>query len=379
MLAIGSPAHAAANYDTAAKHAILIDYNTGAVMFEKNADERMPPASMAKMMTAHLLFNELEKGSLKLTDTTKVSKDAWKKWNERPGASMMWVSPGEEVSVEDLIRGIVIQSGNDACTVVAEMLAGSEEHFADWMNDEAKRIGMTNTHFMNASGWPHQDEYTTARDLATLAAYTIKDSPQYYHYYSEKSFTYGKSLDGKPITQGNRNPLLYGTEGADGLKTGHTEEAGYGLTGSAIRDGRRIIVVVAGLDSVSARAKESAALLEWGFRNFQDYKLLSQGEKIENAVVWLGDKPTIGLLVPKDLTVTMSRSARRNMKVTLEYSSPIPAPIKKGQEVAQLTVEAPDYDTQHIPLISSDDVGELGFTGRIGAALNYLVMGRSAM
>jgi len=379
VLAIGAPAHAAANYDTAAKHAILIDYNTGAVMFEKNADERMPPASMAKMMTAHLLFNELEKGSLKLTDTTKVSKDAWKKWNERPGASMMWVSPGEEVSVEDLIRGIVIQSGNDACTVVAEMLAGSEEHFADWMNDEAKRIGMTNTHFMNASGWPHEDEYTTARDLATLAAYTIKDSPQYYHYYSEKSFTYGKSLDGKPITQGNRNPLLYGTEGADGLKTGHTEEAGYGLTGSAIRDGRRIIVVVAGLDSVSARAKESAALLEWGFRNFQDYKLLSQGEKIENAVVWLGDKPTIGLLVPKDLTVTMSRSARRNMKVTLEYSSPIPAPIKKGQEVAQLTVEAPDYDTQHIPLISSDDVGELGFTGRIGAALNYLVMGRSAM
>jgi D-alanyl-D-alanine carboxypeptidase (penicillin-binding protein 5/6) len=378
-LAMGSPAQAAENFDTAAHHAILLDFNTGTVMFEKNADEKMPPASMAKMMTAHLLFNELKKGDIKLTDTTKVSEDAWKKWNERQGASMMWVSAGEEVSIEDLIRGIVIQSGNDACTVVAEMLAGSEDHFADWMNDEAKRIGMTNTHFTNASGWPDPDEYTTARDLATLAAYTIRDTPQYYHYYSEKSFTYGKSLDGKPITQGNRNPLLYGTEGADGLKTGHTEQAGYGLTGSAIRDGRRLIVVVAGLDSVAARGKESAALLEWGFRNFKDYKLLAQGQKIENAVVWLGDKPTIQLLVPKDLTVTMSRSARRNMKVTLEYNSPIPAPIKKGQEVAQLTVEAPDYETQHIPLISSDDVGQLGFMGRIGAALNYLVMGRSAM
>jgi len=237
---------------------------------------------------------------------------------------------------------------------------------------------MTNTHFTNASGWPDPDEYTTARDLATLAAYTIRDTPQYYHYYSEREFTYGKSLDGKPITQGNRNPLLYGTPGADGLKTGHTEEAGYGLTGSAIRDGRRLIVVVAGLDSVRARGSESQALLEWGFRNFKDYKLFAAGEKIETARAWLGDKAGVDLVTPQDLTVTLSRSARRNMKVTLEYDSPIPAPIAKGQQVASLTVEAPDFQTMHVPLIAADDVGQLGFMGRIGAAINFLILGRSA-
>jgi serine-type D-Ala-D-Ala carboxypeptidase (penicillin-binding protein 5/6) len=378
LVSAGRPALAQGTFETAAKHAILVDFNTGTVLFEKNADEPMPPASMAKMMTAHLLFNELKKGAIKLDSTTVVSRGAWKTWNDRKGGSMMWVGVGENVKVEDLIRGIVIQSGNDACTVVAEMLAGSEDHFADWMNDEAKRIGMTNTHFTNASGWPDPDEYTSARDLATLAAYTIRDTPEYYHYYSERDFTYGKSLDDKDITQGNRNPLLYGTPGADGLKTGHTEEAGYGLTGSAIRDGRRLIVVVSGLDSVKARASESAALLEWGFRNFKDYKLFSEGQTIENARVWLGDKPGIDLLAPNDLTVTMSRSARRNMKVTLVYDSPIPAPIAKGQQVATLTVEAPDYKTMQVPLIASDDVGTLGFAGRIGAALNYLVLGRSS-
>jgi len=378
VLAAGHPALAQNSFDTAAKHAILLDFNTGTVMFEKNADEEMPPASMAKMMTAHILFNELKKGAVKLTDTTVVSNDAWRKWNERKGASMMWVSAGESVSVEDLIRGIVIQSGNDACTVVAEMLAGSEEHFADWMNDEAKRIGMTNTHFTNASGWPDPDEHTTARDLSTLAAYTIRDTPQYYHYYSERSFTYGHSLDGKPITQGNRNPLLYGTPGADGLKTGHTEEAGYGLTGSALRDGRRLIVVVAGLGSVRARASESQALLEWGFRNFKDYKLFAAGEKVETARAWLGDKPGVDLIVPKDLTITLSRSARRNMKVTVNYDTPIPAPVAKGQQVATLTVEAPDFKTMNVPLIAGEDIGQLGFFGRIGAAINYLILGRSA-
>ena len=379
LISAGQPAMAQGTFETAAQHAILLDFNTGTVLFEKNADEPMPPASMAKMMTAHLLFNELKKGSLKLDDTTTVSRDAWKLWNERKGASMMWVGVGEDVKIEDLIRGIVIQSGNDACTVVAEMLAGSEEHFADWMNEEAKRIGMTNTHFTNASGWPDPDEYTTARDLATLAAYTIRDTPEYYHYYAEKDFTYGKSLQGQDISQGNRNPLLYTTPGADGLKTGHTEEAGYGLTGSVLRDGRRLIVVVSGLNSMKARSDESAALIEWGFRNFKDYKLFSEGQKIENAVVWLGDKPTIELRAPKDLTVTMSRSARRNMKVTLQYDSPIPAPIAKGQQVAELTIEAPDFETMHVPLISDDDVGQLGFTGRLGAALSYLVMGRSSM
>jgi len=350
--------------ETTAKQAILLDYTTGTVLFEKNADELMPPSSMTKMMTVYLLFERLAEGRLKLDDTFEVSEKAW-----RMGGSKMFVEVGKKVSVEDLIQGIVVQSGNDACVVVAEGLAGTEDAFATEMTQRAREIGMASSTFKNASGWPAEGHLVTARDLSILARRTIRDFPQFYHYYSEKSFTYAG------IRQGNRNPLLYKTPGADGLKTGHTQAAGYGLTGSAIRDGRRLVLVLNGLASASARAEESTRLMEWGFREFQNYKLFAAGDVVAEADVWLGDKPSVPLIATNDTVLTLSRKARKGMKVTLVYEGPIPAPIARGTEIAKLVVTAPDTETVELPLVAGADVGELSAIRRIGAAISYLVWG----
>ncbi len=361
LLALGRPAIAV---ETTAKQAILVDYTTGAVLFEKNADQLMPPSSMTKMMTVYLLFERLAEGRLKLDDTFEVSEKAW-----RMGGSKMFVEVGKKVTVEDLIQGIVVQSGNDACVVVAEGLAGTEDAFAAEMTQRAHELGMTSSTFKNASGWPAEGHLVTARDLSILARRTISDFPQYYHYYSEKSFTYAG------IRQGNRNPLLYKTPGADGLKTGHTQAAGYGLTGSAIRDGRRLILVLNGLKSARARAEESARLMEWGFREFQNYKLFAAGDVVAEADVWLGDKPTVPLVATEDAVLTLARKARKGMKVTLVYEGPIPAPITRGTKLAKLVITAPDTETVELPLVAGADVGKLSPIRRIGAAISYLVWG----
>ncbi|MEM7169443.1 MAG: D-alanyl-D-alanine carboxypeptidase family protein [Pseudomonadota bacterium] len=350
--------------ETTAREAYMIDYDTGTILLDKNGNESMPPASMSKIMTAFMVFEHIQDGRLSLDDLFPVSEKAWRK-----GGSRMFVEVGDEVRVEDLLRGVIIQSGNDACIVLAEGLAGTEEAFANAMTQRAAEIGMTGSTFANATGWPHPNHRMTAHDLAILARKIISDFPEFYHYYSETEFTWND------IRQGNRNPLLYRSVGADGLKTGHTSEAGYGLTASAEQNGRRLILVVNGLKSIKARADESARLLSWGFREFNNYALFKAGAEVELAPVWLGDKKTVPLVIEEDLTVTLRRAARQDLKVSVNYESPIPVPIQKGQQLATLMVSAPEFDTLEVPLYAGDDVGQLDPFGRIVASVKFLVFG----
>ncbi|HUK11607.1 MAG TPA: D-alanyl-D-alanine carboxypeptidase family protein [Stellaceae bacterium] len=354
----------AATIDTKARNAIIVDFDTGAVILDKNADEPMPPASMSKIMTAYLVYEALKKGKLSLEDMLPVSEKAW-----RTGGSKMFVPYPGRVKVEDLIRGMIVQSGNDACIVLAEGLAGSEEAFVEQMNEKAKELGLANSHFTNVSGLPDSDEHMTARDLATLARRLITDFPEYYHYDAEKDFTFNK------IRQGNRNPLLYKDLGADGLKTGHTEEAGYCLTASAIRDGRRIIMVLGGMDKAATRAQESERLLEWAFREFGDYRLFKKGDVIDQADVWLGTDPKVPVTTTKDVVVTLPRAARRSMKVVAHYDRPARAPVTQGTVVGKLVITAEGVDPAEFPLVASQSVQQLGPLGRVAVAAGYLIWG----
>jgi serine-type D-Ala-D-Ala carboxypeptidase (penicillin-binding protein 5/6) len=355
----------AAGIDTAAAHAFIIEAETGAVLLDKDADERMPPASMSKMMTAYLVFDMLKKGRAKLDDELPVSEDAW-----RTGGSKMFVPLGEHVKIADLIRGMIIQSGNDACVVLAEGLAGSEQAFVDLMNQKAKEIGLKDSHFANVDGLPDPNHWMTARDLATLAVRTIKDFPDYYKIYSEMDFTFNN------IKQGNRNPLLYKNDGADGLKTGHTEEAGYSMTASVVRGDRRIVMVLGGLPTMKARAQESDRLIEWAFREYNDYRLFSSGDTVDEAPVWLGADARVPLTVAKDLVVTLPRRARTGMKVTVQYDSPLPAPITKGETVGKIVISAPGTPPIEAPLTAAAEVPRMNAVGRIATLAGYLVWGQ---
>ncbi len=357
-------ASSAAALETQAREVFLLDANTNAVLLDKNSEVSMPPASMSKIMTAYMVFERLKAGSLSLDDKLPVSEKAW-----RMGGSKMFVEVGDQISVEDLLRGVIVQSGNDACIVLAEGLAGSEEAFAEQMTAKAREIGMTGSTFANATGWPHPDHRMTARDLATLANRIITDHPEYYHYYSEKEFTW------TDIRQGNRNPLLYKNIGADGLKTGHTEEAGYGLTASAIQNDRRLILVVNGLGSIKERSAESERIMSWGFREFDNYALFASGETVDEAPVWLGAQKTVPLVVADDLMVTLPRSVRNGMKVSVVYDSPIPAPVPSGEKIATLRVSWPDGVPVEVPLMAGEDVEQLGPFGRIAASIKFLLLG----
>lgn len=360
------PTAEAARIETNAREAILLDYDTGQILYQKNADAPMPPASMTKIMTVFLAFERLADGRLTMEDEIPISEKAWRK-----GGSKMFVEIGSRVTVHDILRGIIVQSGNDAAIALAEAIAGTEEAFAELMTEEAAAIGMENATFRNATGWPDPEHRITARGLAVLAAETIRRFPEYYQIYAEQTFTYNE------IKQGNRNPLLYKGMGADGLKTGHTENAGYGLTASAKRGDRRLILVVNGLDSVSQRSSESERMIEWGFREFDNYKLLERGEAIDQATVWLGDKSTVPLVTEDELFLTMPRTARKEMRVTVEYEGPIPAPIVKGQVLARLRIAAPDMEDRIVPLLAGEDVGKLGPFGRITSAVGHLIWGPS--
>jgi len=277
---------------------------------------------------------------------------------------------GGRISIDDLLKGVIIQSGNDACLVLAEGLAGSEESFVELMNQKANQIGLKDSHFTNVSGLPDPDHWMTGRDLATLAIRTIRDFPEYYHYYSEMDYEFNN------IKQGNRNPLLYKNVGADGLKTGHTEEAGYSLTASVARENRRIILVLNGLPTMKARAQESERLIEWAFREFNDYPLFAAGDKVDDGEVWLGAEPTVPLSVGKDFIVTLPRKARKDMKVTVEYDRPISAPIQKGDTVGKVVMTAPDVTPVEAPLIAAASVERMNPWGRVATLAGYLVWGQ---
>jgi serine-type D-Ala-D-Ala carboxypeptidase (penicillin-binding protein 5/6) len=367
LLGLGLGLAPAKAIETAAKEAFLVDFETGAVLFEKNADTPMPPSSMSKLMTIFMVFEHLRDGSLSLDDQLPVSVKAWRK-----GGSKMFVREGDNVTVEDLIHGVIVHSGNDACIVLAEGLAGSEDAFAEAMTLRAHELGLENSFFKNSTGWPDPEHMMTARDLALLAELTIREFPQYYHFYAEKSFQYGKGMKAQP----NRNPLLYKPRlKADGLKTGHTEAGGFGITASAEKDGRRLIMVLNGMSSIKERAKESERILEWGFREFNNYNLFTAGETVTQADVWLGAAPTVPLVINQNLIITLPRKARRGMVAKVIYNEPIPAPVTQGDKLARLIITAPDSDPIEIPLYAGAGVARLGSLGRIQAALGYLLWG----
>jgi D-alanyl-D-alanine carboxypeptidase (penicillin-binding protein 5/6) len=369
-------ASAAPPFETAAPVAYMVDLSSGAILYAKDPDRRIPPASMAKMMTTHIAFRMIQKGELQLAKSCQVRPETWQRWHGPAAGSTMFLSPGEQVSVENLLHGIVTLSGNDASVVLAECIAGTEPAFAALMNQEAKRLGMANSHFGNSNGWPDEGvTYTTARDLATLAAATIQETPELYKaFYRKKDFTWGRTLGGnRPITQGNRNPLLGKVDGADGLKTGHTEEAGFGFTGSAEQAGRRIIMVVAGLSSFNQRIGESVRFMDWGFRAWKSQPLFAKGEKVADAQVQLGDDDAVGLVAPRRHPLTQPAGvAAGNNRGKVVYDGPIKAPIAAGQPIAQLVVSTPDTPPQTMPLVAGTAVAEAGFFGRLWAGLASL-------
>ena len=375
LLASAAPA-AAPQFDTPAKVAYLYDVNSGAVLYAKNPDAHMPPASMAKMMTTEVAFELIDKGQLPLNKMCTVRPETWQKWHGSQAGSTMFLSPNEQVSVENLLKGIVTLSGNDASVVLAECIAGTEQAFTDQMNALAKKLGVNNSHFGTANGWPDNGvTYVTARDLATVAKATIEHHPKLYkEFYGLPSFTWGKTMgSGQDITQANRNPILGHVPGADGLKTGHTDEAGYGFTGSAEQNGRRLIEVLAGMASWNQRVQESTRLIQWGFGAWNDKPLFKAGAKVGTAKVQMGSSSEVPLVAPRDLSVTVPAglaTGTTNMKV--RYDGPLMAPIAKGQEVAQLVITTGDTPPQVVPLVAGEDVGRAGFFGRMWLGLKQL-------
>lgn len=365
LISTSTHSHAALGMDTPAKQAIVIDYDTGLVLLEKNADEHMPTSSMSKVMTTILTFDALKQDHVKLDTTFLVSEKAWRK-----GGSKMFVEVDKSVKVEDLLRGVIIQSGNDATIVLAEGLAGTEEAFADAINRKAHELGMKNSHFMNASGWPDPNHYSTARDLSKMAVSLIRDYSEFYPIFSETEFTFNE------ITQPNRNPLLYRDVGADGIKTGHTEDGGYGLIGSGSRDGRRAIIVVNGLSSSKERATESAKLLAWALQSFENKAVISANQPLGDAPVIYGKSKTVGASVSEDLVLTLPKLGGDNWTKTVKLKDSLTAPIKKGQEVGSIVIDVPNLYSIERPLIASNDVEELGFFWKMIENARIMIMGK---
>lgn len=346
-------------FDTLAQYAFIMDYNTGTVLMDKLADQPMHPSSLTKIMTCYIVFAMLRTGRLKLDQLLPVSEKAWKMQG-----SKMFVPLNGQVSVQDLIQGVVIQSGNDACIVLAEGIAGSEQQFVSMMNEMAPKMGLRNSHFMNCTGWPDSNHLMSARDIALIAYHLIHDYPEYYHFFSEKEFTFNK------ITQGNRNVLV--DKGlADGLKTGHTDAGGYGLCASSERNGRRVIMVVNGLTSMNIRAHESERLIEWSFNQFENVKLFNKGDIVEQAPVWMGAQETVPLVAGENLVLTLPVGMREKLKVTLDYNAPLSAPVMKGQNVeASLSVKNGGITAQ-VPIIAGETVEKANIISRMMKNVSY--------
>ena len=348
-----SSAHA---IETVAKQAFIFDMETGSVLMNKNADERMPTSSMSKVMTMYMVFDALEGGVLSLSDRLQVSEKAWRK-----GGSKMFVEVGKSVAVEDLIKGVIVQSGNDAAIVLAEGLQGSEKRFAEVMSETAIRdLGMTNSHFANASGWPDPDHYSTARDLGKLAAGIITRFPQYYDYYALREFTYND------IRQPNRNPLLGMKIGADGIKTGHTDAAGYGLMASGERNDRRVVMVLNGMDSEKERKAESARLLDWALRGFVNIALFAEDKIITEIPVIKGKVDLLPVRAANGMKLTIPKDVKDDIETLVNYTGPLTAPVKRGDIVGEILVNIPDQEARIIPLVAATSIDKAGFFKRLG-------------
>lgn len=355
-------AHAA--FETRATAAYLYDVATGTVLFEKNADAPLPPASMSKLMTLYMLFEALRDGRVTLDEEFAVSTRA-----KNMGGSTMFLNELDKPTVEELIQGVIVSSGNDATVVIAEGLSGTEDAFARLMNQRAPEIGLTNSTFANASGWPAAGHRMSVRDLGTLATLLIEEFPEYYGYFAQQEFDY---KDRSPANRFNRNPLLAMDIGADGLKTGHTQEAGYGLAGSALQGERRLVFVVTGLDSVADRSQESRQIVNWGFRQFVEAKVASEGDVIAEAGVWMGDVQSINLVTADDINLLVPAANRDAMSARVEYRGPLEAPITTGQEVAELVITVEDLPEKRIPLVADRDVVRGGFLPRMRSAVTIL-------
>lgn len=348
------------------KQAYLIDLTTGTVLFDKNADEPVPPSSMSKLMTAYMVFKELKAGRLMMTDRFLVSKKAWKR-----GGSSMFLNVNTRATVSDLLRGLIVQSGNDAAITLAEGLVGDEAAFAEQMTRTARDMGAVHTVFKNATGWPDEGHISTMKDLVLIARRSIEDFPEYYSLYGETEFTYNK------IRQMNRNPLLYANIGSDGLKTGHTDIGGHGVVASALQGGRRLVLAINGAKTKAHRAEDAKTLMAWGFTYFASPKLFNAYNALEEADVWLGKETSVPMIIDEDIYITIPRHQLKDVSAEVVYNNPIQAPIKAGQPIGKLVITIPGQDAIEKVLTAGRDVERAGFFARIKAAFSYLLYGHN--
>ncbi|MGJ3232389.1 MAG: D-alanyl-D-alanine carboxypeptidase family protein [Oceanicaulis sp.] len=369
-LAMLAPAGARAQgFETEASHAVIMDFGSGDVLFSKNGDEPMPPASMSKLMTALMVFEALESGELSMETELPVSETAWRRGGSASGSSTMFLEVGSRATVRDLLQGIIVQSGNDACIVVAEAIGGTEENFADMMTERAQELGLETANFENATGWPDPDHRISPLDLARLAAHIIEEYPGYYGIYEQEEFTYNG------IRQFNRNPLLGVFPGADGLKTGHTSESGYGLVASAEQDGERRIVVFNGLESSQARADTAERLMRAAFNEFEMVEIVEAGAQVGEAELYMGQAETVPLRAVDGLRVGLHRRSADDFTAEVVYDGPVSAPVAEGDQIARLEVTLPDGRTRSVPLEAAANVERKGLFGRAGESLLRMIRG----
>ena len=362
----------AAEFNINAKTAILQDYLSGEILYEKEADMSIYPASMTKIMTSIIAFDLIKKGQLSMNEKFIVSENAWRLANA--GYSSMFIMVGDEVSVENLLKGIIVASGNDACIAIAEGIAGTEENFAEIMNEKASEIGMTNTNFANSSGINDPENYSTVRDIAMMSRYLIKNHPEYYELFKETKFTWDRT-GGDPITQGNRNPLLYKRLGVDGIKTGYLAVEKYSLASSMKKDERRLIAVASGFQTKNARSTGSIKILSWGFRNTDTFKISKNNETIFPVKSWLGKKTDINGITKENIFITLKKKDTRNLKVLLKYKGPVKAPILKNQEIAKIEIYIKDDLVKKVPVYAAESVEKVNVFKSLFMSLNYLIWG----
>ena len=364
--------NANAAFEIKARTAILQDFLSGEILYEKESDKSIYPASMTKIMTAIIAFDLIRSGDLNLNEKFLISENAWRL--SSAGYSSMFIMVGDEVSVENLLKGIIIASGNDACVALAEGIAGTEDEFAIMMTSKAKEIGMENTNFANSSGINNTKNVSTVRDIMLMSNYLIKEFPEEYKYFSEKEFTWDRT-GGDPISQGNRNPLLYKNLGADGIKTGYLAVEKYSLASSVYRNGRRLIAVASGFNTKNDRSKESTKLLTWGLTNFDLIEIARSNTKIESMNVWLGKKDTVGTYVKNDIYKTIPKARKKFLKVSMIYNGPIQAPIKKGDVLGKLKITYKNELIDEYDLFAIEDVKKLNVFSRLMKSINFLIWG----